>query len=103
MILLDLLRLLEQNCQPLNLFISCYKSVLLFKSCFVHTDPWYLEVGKSMAKSLTMYTKVKGGFASVRDVTTMELEDHQHSFFLAETYDCTLFLQHGKVYPFVLF
>lgn len=48
-------------------------------------DPWYLEVGKSMAKALNMYTKVKGGFASVRDVTTMELEDHQHSFFLAET------------------
>ncbi|GER47399.1 Mannosyl-oligosaccharide 1,2-alpha-mannosidase IA [Striga asiatica] len=48
-------------------------------------DPWYLEVGKTIINSLNLYTRVKGGFASVRDVTTMELEDHQHSFFLAET------------------
>ncbi|AAD45990.1 Similar to gb/U04299 mannosyl-oligosaccharide alpha-1,2-mannosidase from Mus musculus. ESTs gb/R84145 and gb/AA394707 come from this gene [Arabidopsis thaliana] len=48
-------------------------------------DPWYLDVGESMVKSLNLYTKVPGGFASVRDVTTMQLEDHQHSFFLAET------------------
>lgn len=38
-----------------------------------------------MVNSLNQYTKVEGGFASVRDVTTMQLEDHQHSFFLAET------------------
>ncbi|GAB2269884.1 Alpha-mannosidase I mns5 [Dionaea muscipula] len=48
-------------------------------------DPWYLEVGESIVKSLNAYTKVEGGFASVRDVTTMQLEDHQHSFFLSET------------------
>ncbi|CAO2818260.1 unnamed protein product [Amaranthus hypochondriacus] len=48
-------------------------------------DPWYLEVGESIANSLNVYTKVNGGFASVRDVSTMVLEDHQHSFFLAET------------------
>ncbi|GAB2251648.1 hypothetical protein Droror1_Dr00004495 [Drosera rotundifolia] len=48
-------------------------------------DPWYLEVGETMVKSLNTYTKVEGGFASVRDVTTMELEDHQHSYFLSET------------------
>lgn len=48
-------------------------------------DPWYIEVGESMVNSLNQYTKVEGGFASVRDVTTMQLEDHQHSFFLAET------------------
>ncbi|GMH01310.1 hypothetical protein Nepgr_003149 [Nepenthes gracilis] len=48
-------------------------------------DPWYLEVGESIMKSLNQYTKVKGGFASVRDVTSMQLEDHQHSFFLSET------------------
>ncbi|CAL9216452.1 unnamed protein product [Arabidopsis halleri] len=53
-------------------------------------DPWYLDVGESMVKSLNLYTKVPGGFASVRDVTTMQLEDHQHSFFLAET--CVHFL-----------
>ncbi|CAA0826757.1 Probable alpha-mannosidase I MNS5 [Striga hermonthica] len=48
-------------------------------------DPWYLEVGKTIMNSLNLYTRVEGGFASIRDVTTMELEDHQHSFFLAET------------------
>lgn len=48
-------------------------------------DPWYMEVGESIVKSLNQYTRVEGGFASVRDVTTMQLEDHQHSFFLAET------------------
>jgi len=48
-------------------------------------DPWYLEVGETIVNSLNVYTRVNGGFASVRDVTTMELEDHQHSFFLSET------------------
>lgn len=43
-------------------------------------------------KSLISHTKVEGGFASVRDVTTMQLEDHQHSFFLSETYDLSLSL-----------
>ncbi|GFS32653.1 glycosyl hydrolase family 47 protein [Actinidia rufa] len=50
-----------------------------------NVDPWYLEVGESIVDSLNLYAKVEGGFASIRDVTTMELEDHQHSFFLAET------------------
>ncbi|KAH1248736.1 Alpha-mannosidase I MNS5 [Glycine max] len=48
-------------------------------------DPWYIEVGESIVNSLNLYTKVEGGFASIKDVTTMQLEDHQHSFFLAET------------------
>lgn len=48
-------------------------------------DPWYLQVGESIVESLSLHTRVEGGFASIRDVTTMELEDHQHSFFLAET------------------
>ncbi|XP_050378934.1 alpha-mannosidase I MNS5 [Argentina anserina] len=48
-------------------------------------DPWYIEVGESIVNSLNLYTKVEGGFASIRDVSTMQLEDHQHSFFLAET------------------
>ncbi|XP_042497494.1 alpha-mannosidase I MNS5-like isoform X2 [Macadamia integrifolia] len=48
-------------------------------------DPWYIEVGESIVNSLSLYTKVEGGFASIKDVTTMQLEDHQHSFFLAET------------------
>ncbi|KAK8968686.1 putative alpha-mannosidase I MNS5 [Platanthera guangdongensis] len=46
-----------------------------------------MEVGESIIRSLNRYTKVKGGFASIRDVTTMQLEDHQHSFFLSETID----------------
>ncbi|KAH7528514.1 hypothetical protein FEM48_Zijuj05G0080200 [Ziziphus jujuba var. spinosa] len=48
-------------------------------------DPWYIKVGEKMVNSINSYTKVEGGFASIRDVTTMQLEDHQHSFFLAET------------------
>ncbi|KAJ6977431.1 alpha-mannosidase I MNS5 isoform X2 [Populus alba] len=48
-------------------------------------DPWYIEVGEAIVDSLNLYTKVEGGFASIRDVTTMQTEDHQHSFFLAET------------------
>ena len=49
------------------------------------SDPWYIEVGESIVNSLNSYTKVEGGFASIRDVNAMQLEDHQHSFFLAET------------------
>lgn len=71
-------------------------TIFLYFSCFVFkdlnflipsvlSDPWYLEVGESIMKSLNLYTRVEGGFASVRDVSTMQLEDHQHSFFLAET------------------
>ncbi|KAG9449835.1 hypothetical protein H6P81_009800 [Aristolochia fimbriata] len=48
-------------------------------------DPWYFEVGKAIVDSLELYNKVEGGYASIKDVTTMEMEDHQHSFFLAET------------------
>ncbi|KAK2355696.1 Glycosyl hydrolase family 47 protein [Trifolium repens] len=48
-------------------------------------DPWYLEVGELIVNSLNIYSRVEGGFASIKDVTTMQLEDHQHSFFLAET------------------
>ncbi|KAJ6374224.1 hypothetical protein OIU78_029850, partial [Salix suchowensis] len=48
-------------------------------------DPWYMEVGETIVNSLNSYTKVEGGFASIRDVTTMQTEDYMHSFFLAET------------------
>ncbi|KAK4744332.1 hypothetical protein SAY87_010644 [Trapa incisa] len=68
-------------------------------------DPWYIEVGESIVKSLNRHTKVRGGFASVRDVTTMQLEDHQHSFFLAETckylyllFDDTFWVEHNYVF-----
>ena len=56
-----------------------------FPFFFMLSDSWYLKVGESIVNSLNLYTKVEGGFASVKDVTTMQLEDHQHSFFLAET------------------
>jgi mannosidase alpha-like ER degradation enhancer 1 len=43
-------------------------------------------VGKAMYTSLQRYSRVStGGFASIRDVATMTQEDHQQSFFLAET------------------
>ncbi|KAM3002384.1 hypothetical protein FF2_038549 [Malus domestica] len=41
--------------------------------------PWYIEVGESILNSLNLYTKVERGFANIRDVTTMQLEDHQHN------------------------
>lgn len=67
-------------------FISLFFIFFYFFLCHdVFSDPWYLEVGESIVNSLNSYTKVDGGFASIRDVTTMQLEDHQHSFFLAET------------------
>jgi hypothetical protein len=77
-------------------FFSC--TILICTSLFgshlflMLSDSWYLEVGESIVDSLNLYTKVEGGYASIRDVTTMELEDHQHSFFLAETYELFLFL-----------
>jgi mannosidase alpha-like ER degradation enhancer 1 len=48
-------------------------------------DPFYLEVGREIYYSINNYTKVLGGFASIRDVDTRELEDRMNSFFLAET------------------
>lgn len=67
---------------------QCSALAILFSFniiCCMVSDPWYIEVGESILNSLNLYTKVEGGFASIRDVTTMQLEDHQHSFFLAET------------------
>ncbi|CAI9112509.1 OLC1v1012969C4 [Oldenlandia corymbosa var. corymbosa] len=68
-------------------------------------DPWYIEVGESIMDSLNLYTKVEGGYASIRDVTTMQLEDHQHSFFLSETckylyllFDGTFLVNHNYIF-----
>lgn len=66
------------NYSDFHIFVS-------FLSLIVFSDSWYLDVGESIVNSLNLHTKVEGGYASVRDVTTMQLEDHQHSFFLAET------------------
>lgn len=41
-----------------------------------------------MVEELDKRARVRGGYASVRDVETGQLEDHQHSFFLAEMYGC---------------
>ncbi|XP_075662116.1 uncharacterized protein LOC142631717 isoform X2 [Castanea sativa] len=54
----------------------------------LHPTEKYYPLRPEWAEStfyLYQATKVEGGFASVKDVTTMQLEDHQHSFFLTET------------------
>ncbi|RVW52808.1 Alpha-mannosidase I MNS5 [Vitis vinifera] len=68
-----------------HIFVVFIGKKALIGSSYNYLDPWYIEVGKSMVDSLNLYAKVEGGFASIKDVTTMQLEDHQHSFFLAET------------------
>jgi mannosidase alpha-like ER degradation enhancer 1 len=45
----------------------------------------FQEAGKEIVDDLAKHTRVPGGHAAVRDVTTKTLEDHMHSFFLAET------------------
>lgn len=78
----------------INIYL-CFSHLTLLK---LLTDPWYLEVGESIVDSLNLYTRVEGGYASIRDVTTMELEDHQHSFFLSETYT---FLPLSAIWPYI--
>ena len=48
-------------------------------------DDSFRTVGARLHADITRHTRVPGGHASVRDVSTKALEDHQHSFFLAET------------------
>eukprot|EP00930_Biecheleria_cincta_P073796 TRINITY_DN61080_c0_g1_i1.p1 TRINITY_DN61080_c0_g1~~TRINITY_DN61080_c0_g1_i1.p1 ORF type:complete len:454 (-),score=68.93 TRINITY_DN61080_c0_g1_i1:41-1378(-) len=50
-------------------------------------DPYYQQVvGRTMVEGLNNYSRVEtGGFATIRDVETMEKENHQQSFFLSET------------------
>lgn len=49
-------------------------------------DPYYLEVGKTVLKSLQKYTRVPCGYAAVNDVHTGKQEDRMDSFVLAETF-----------------
>uniref|UniRef100_A0A914HBZ6 alpha-1,2-Mannosidase n=1 Tax=Globodera rostochiensis TaxID=31243 RepID=A0A914HBZ6_GLORO len=49
-------------------------------------DPHYLEVAKQVLESLEENVKVMCGFASIKDVRTMEHEDQMESFVLAETF-----------------
>ncbi|KAK9708768.1 hypothetical protein K7432_009418 [Basidiobolus ranarum] len=48
-------------------------------------DPFYLTVGEMVLNDLEKYTRVECGFASVKSVITMTLEDRMESFVLSET------------------
>nr|XP_022908380.1 ER degradation-enhancing alpha-mannosidase-like protein 3 [Onthophagus taurus] len=48
-------------------------------------DPYYLEVGRNVLKSLQKYARVPCGYAAVNDVRTGRQEDRMDSFVLAET------------------
>lgn len=48
-------------------------------------DPYYLDVGKNVLKSLQKYARVPCGYAAVNDVRTGKKEDRMDSFVLAET------------------
>ena len=49
-------------------------------------DPYYLEVGKKVLKSLQKYARVTCGYAAVKDVRTLQHEDRMDSFVLTETF-----------------
>ncbi|XP_066261807.1 ER degradation-enhancing alpha-mannosidase-like protein 3 isoform X2 [Euwallacea similis] len=49
-------------------------------------DPYYLEVGKNVLKSLQKYARVPCGYAAVNDVRTGKKEDRMDSFVLSETF-----------------
>ncbi|CAH1286547.1 unnamed protein product [Diabrotica balteata] len=49
-------------------------------------DPYYLEVGKNVLRSLQKYARVPCGYAAVNDVRTGKKEDRMDSFVLAETF-----------------
>jgi ER degradation enhancer, mannosidase alpha-like 2 len=59
------------------------------ESCFylyrVTHDEQYLRMGKRMTDDILSKCKTQAGFAVVKDVRTMELEDSMESFFFAET------------------
>ncbi|XP_069686401.1 ER degradation-enhancing alpha-mannosidase-like protein 3 [Periplaneta americana] len=50
------------------------------------TDPYYLEVGRNVLRSLQKYARVPCGYAAVKDVRTGMHEDRMDSFVLAETF-----------------
>jgi mannosidase alpha-like ER degradation enhancer 3 len=49
-------------------------------------DPYYLEVGKNVLKSLPKHARVACGYATIKDVRTLQKEDRMDSFVLAETF-----------------
>jgi hypothetical protein len=48
-------------------------------------DPVYLEMGRTMFDSIVTHCRTEYGYAEIKNVETMEKEDHMPSFFLAET------------------
>jgi len=49
-------------------------------------DPYYLQVGEKVLRSLQKHARVTCGYASIKDVRTMQKEDRMDSFVLAETF-----------------
>ena len=49
-------------------------------------DPHYLTVGKKAMRALQKYARVECGFATLKDVRTLQKEDRMDSFVLAETF-----------------
>lgn len=50
------------------------------------SDPYYLQVGEKVLRSLQKHARVACGYASIKDVRTMQKEDRMDSFVLAETF-----------------
>ncbi|XP_013412853.1 ER degradation-enhancing alpha-mannosidase-like protein 1 [Lingula anatina] len=48
-------------------------------------NPFYLHVGKDILENIDKYAKAECGYATIHDVTKMDLEDRMESFFLSET------------------
>lgn len=48
-------------------------------------DPFYLHVGERVMRDLQNRSRVKCGYAGIKNVLTGELEDRMESFFLSET------------------
>ncbi|KAH3877235.1 ER degradation-enhancing alpha-mannosidase-like protein 2 [Dreissena polymorpha] len=48
-------------------------------------DPYLLQIGVDMIQSIEHTTRTSCGYATVKDVSTHELENRMESFFLAET------------------
>eukprot|EP00096_Caligus_rogercresseyi_P008881 TRINITY_DN2893_c0_g2_i1.p1 TRINITY_DN2893_c0_g2~~TRINITY_DN2893_c0_g2_i1.p1 ORF type:complete len:862 (-),score=266.40 TRINITY_DN2893_c0_g2_i1:1746-4331(-) len=49
-------------------------------------DPHYLEVGKKVLRGIQSHAKTLCGYATIKDVRTLQKEDRMDSFVLAETF-----------------
>jgi len=60
-------------------------------------DPTYLQMGASLIEAIEHVSRTACGYATVRDVNNLSLEDRMESFFLAETtkYLFLLFDEHN--------